>query len=111
FLGFLPFTIGEYKNWGTPDLSVIFHVLFLAVCCSALGYWLYARALDVLGVSVSSVFINLIPVVTVIAGFFILGDRLTFLQWAGASLVLVGVYLTTLPERTAGLRGPKAVRV
>ncbi|MDR2210493.1 MAG: DMT family transporter [Spirochaetaceae bacterium] len=98
-LGFLPFTIGEYKNWGTPNLPVLFHVLFLAVCCSALGYWLYVQALEVLGVSVSSVFINLTPVVTGIAGFFILGDRLSPLQWIGAVLVLMGVYLTVLPER------------
>ncbi|MDR0402056.1 MAG: DMT family transporter [Treponema sp.] len=96
FLGFLPFTVLEYGSWGAPSVPVLFHLLFLAICCSALGYWLYARALEVLGVSVSSVFINLIPVVTVIAGFFILGDRLTFFQWAGAALVLCGVYLTAL---------------
>jgi len=99
FLGFLPFAALEYKNWGTPTVTVILHVIFLAVFCSALGYWLYARALEVLGVSVSSVFINLIPVVTVIAGFFILGERLTLLQCAGAALVLGGVYLTVLPGR------------
>jgi drug/metabolite transporter (DMT)-like permease len=97
FLGFLPFAVLEHQRWGTPTLPVIFHVLFLAVFCSALGYWLYANALKTLGVSVSSVFINLIPVVTVIAGFFFLRERLTGLQWAGAALVLSGVYLTVLP--------------
>jgi drug/metabolite transporter (DMT)-like permease len=99
FLGFLPFAVLEYPRWGTPTLPVIFHVLFLAIFCSALGYWLYAHALKNLGVSVSSVFINLIPVVTVIAGFFFLRERLTGLQWAGAALVLSGVYLTVLPLR------------
>ncbi|MDR1506648.1 MAG: DMT family transporter [Treponema sp.] len=99
FLGFLPFAALEYKSWGTPTGPVIFHVLFLAICCSALGYWLYAHALEVLGVSISSVFINLIPAVTVAAGFFILGDRLAFMQWVGAAFVLIGVYLTILPER------------
>jgi drug/metabolite transporter (DMT)-like permease len=97
FLGFLPFAALEYGNWGTPSVPVLFHVLFLAVCCSALAGWLYTRAMEVLGVSVSSVFINLIPVVTVIAGFFILGDRLTLFQWLGAVLVLCGVYLTAAP--------------
>ncbi|MDR2048933.1 MAG: DMT family transporter [Treponema sp.] len=97
FLGFLPFALLEHGSWAAPNAQVFFHVLFLAVCCSALGYWLYAHALNVLGVSVSSVFINLIPVVTVIAGFFILGDRLTPFQWAGAALVLCGVYLTAMP--------------
>jgi drug/metabolite transporter (DMT)-like permease len=91
---FLPFAIAEYPRWGRPDLPVILHIVFLGIGCSALGYWLYARSLEVLGVSVSSVFINFIPVVTVITGFFLLGERLTALQWLGAALVVSGVYLT-----------------
>jgi len=99
FLGLLPFAMLEYKNWGNPTLPVMLHVVFLALGCSALGYWLYAHAMEVLGVSVTSVFINLIPVVTVISGFLVLHERLTLLQGAGAVLVLAGVYLTILPQR------------
>ena len=99
FLGFLPFAFLERSAWTMPSLYVFFHVLFLGLCCSAMGYWLYAHALEVLGMSVAAVFINLIPVVTVIAGFFVLGDRLTVVQWAGATLVIGGVYLTVLPRR------------
>ena len=101
FLGFLPFAALERAHWVMPPLSVIFHVLFLAICCSAMCYSLYAYSLEVLGISVSAVFLNLVPVVTVVAGFFIMGDRLAPLQWAGAALVVSGVYLTVLPERTA----------
>jgi drug/metabolite transporter (DMT)-like permease len=64
-----------------------------------MGYWLYSNSLEILGVSVTTVFINLIPLVTVIAGFLILGDRLMPLQWIGAVLVVGGVYLTILPKR------------
>jgi drug/metabolite transporter (DMT)-like permease len=96
FLGFLPFAALEYPRWGRPDLPVLAHILFLGVCCSALGYWFYARSLEVLGVGVSSIFINFIPVVTVIAGFFILDERLQPVQWAGAALVLSGVYLAMM---------------
>jgi drug/metabolite transporter (DMT)-like permease len=99
FLGLLPFAMLEYKNWGNPTLPVMLHVIFLALGCSAIGYWLYAHAMEVLGVSTTSVFINLIPVVTVIAGFIVLHERLTLLQGAGAVLVLAGVYLTILPQR------------
>jgi drug/metabolite transporter (DMT)-like permease len=93
FAGFIPFAVLEYPRWGTPNLPAVIHLAFLGICCSALGYWFYARALDVLGVSVSSLFINFIPVVTVIAGFFLLGERLHGAQWGGAVLVLLGVYL------------------
>ncbi|MDR1238474.1 MAG: DMT family transporter [Treponema sp.] len=92
--GFLPFAAAEYPRWGRPDLPVLLHLVFLGICCSALGYWLYAHSLEVLGAAVSSVFINFIPVVTAAAGFFLLGERLSPLQWAGALLVVCGVSLT-----------------
>ena len=104
FIGFIPFSVLEFSRWGTPGLPVIFHLAFLGICCSALGYWFYARALEVLGMSVTAVFINLVPLLTVIFGFFIMGDRLTFLQWIGAVLVIGGVYLSMLenqPKKTA----------
>jgi len=93
FIFFIPFSLMEYQSWGNVDIEVIMHLLFLGIFCSAIGYWYYVRAMEVLGVSVSAIFINLIPVVTVIAGFFVLDDRLTLLQWIGAALVVSGVYL------------------
>jgi drug/metabolite transporter (DMT)-like permease len=98
FLGFLPFALMESPEWILPTWPMVGHFLFLGVFCSALGYWFYARSLEVLGM-VSSIFINFIPVVTVIAGFFILGERLTAVQWAGAALVLAGVYLAVLEPK------------
>jgi drug/metabolite transporter (DMT)-like permease len=111
FAGFLPFAVLEFPRWGRPDISLLIHLLFLGICCSALGYWYYARSLEVLGVSVSSIFINFIPVVTVVAGFFILGDRLSPAQWTGAALVVSGVYLAMLERapkkgRLEGAHGP-----
>jgi drug/metabolite transporter (DMT)-like permease len=88
FIFFIPFVFSEFGRWGQPDTAVILHLVFLGVFCSALGYWLYARSLEVLGVSVSAIFINMVPVVSVIGGFFVMGDRLTFLQWIGAVLVI-----------------------
>ena len=96
FIGFLPFSIMEFSRWGSPDLPVILHLAFLGVCCSAMGYWFYAHSLEVLGMTVSAIFINMVPLVTVIFGFIIMGDRLAFLQWVGAALVIGGVYLSMM---------------
>lgn len=71
------------------------NVVFLGVLGSAIGYWLYVIMLDNLGASRSSVFINLIPVVSVIASFFVLGERLALLQILGGAAALAGVYLAT----------------
>ena len=100
FICFIPFSIMEFSRWGKPEMPVIFHLVFLGICCSALGYWFYSRSLKVLGMSVSAVFINLIPLITVIFGFFVMHDRLTLLQWLGAALVIGGVYLSMLKGKS-----------
>jgi drug/metabolite transporter (DMT)-like permease len=46
-------------------------------------------------VTVCAVFLNLIPVVTVIAGFLLLGERLNAAQLTGGAVVILGVYLAT----------------
>jgi len=114
FLGFLPFAVSE-ASWKMPDLYVWGHILFLGICCSAMGYWFYAQALQVLGAGTASLFLNFVPVISVVGGFFVLGERLRPLQLLGAVLVLAGVYLAMLgngresrpaarelPEETAG---------
>ena len=101
-IGFLPFTFFE-ASWQIPGFDVWGHLLFLGLFCSALGYWFYAMALEDLGVARATIFINFIPVVSAIGGFFILGERLKPLQWFGAALVLAGVYLTMLAPGKEGL--------
>ncbi|MDR0551493.1 MAG: DMT family transporter [Spirochaetaceae bacterium] len=97
FLGFIPFYILELAGGGAPPVmptaAAAFHIVFLALGCSAFCFLCYIYALEKLGAASSSIFINLIPVVTVVAGFFLMGDRLTALQWAGAALTLAGVYM------------------
>lgn len=97
--GFVPFALAESGSWKMPSTAAVLNILYLGIFCSALGYWFYIMALDSLGPGASSVFINLIPVVSVIAAFFILGDRLTSGQWIGAAVAIAGVYLATMPSR------------
>jgi drug/metabolite transporter (DMT)-like permease len=101
FLAFIPFAALEFSRWGRPDPGIILHVGFLGICCSALAYGLYARSLAVLGIPVSALFLNFVPVVTVAAGFFSLGERLSPAQWAGAALVIAGVCLAMKEQGTA----------
>jgi drug/metabolite transporter (DMT)-like permease len=104
--GFLPFAIAERGRWGMPDLPVILHLVFLGLCCSALGYWYYAKSLQTLGLGVTAVFLNFVPVVTVTGGFFLLGERLKALQWAGALLVFGGAWLATSVNPSRGSKPP-----
>jgi drug/metabolite transporter (DMT)-like permease len=93
FAGFVPFALPEIAHWGVPSVPVWFHITFLGLACSALGYLLYAKSLEKLGVSMSALFINFIPVISILAGILVTGDRLVPLQWLGAALTVGGVYL------------------
>jgi drug/metabolite transporter (DMT)-like permease len=99
-IGFIPFAIMELPSLRVPDAGQIAHVAYLGICCSALGYLFYAIALDRLGASRSTVFINLIPLVTVAAEF-ALGKPLAAEQLAGGAIIVLGVMLATLGGRRA----------
>jgi drug/metabolite transporter (DMT)-like permease len=94
-LGCIPFAAAEGQNFAIISLPVWLNVAFLGVLASALGYWLYVVVLDKLGPSRASVFINLIPVVSIVASFFLLGERLSPLQLLGGAAAVAGVYLAT----------------
>jgi drug/metabolite transporter (DMT)-like permease len=99
FLGFIPFALTEAHRWVMPAFPVMLHVVFLGIFCSAIAYWFYANSLQILGVAISAIFINFIPVVTAIAGFFLMGDRLYPVQWVGAALVISGVTLAMIERK------------
>jgi drug/metabolite transporter (DMT)-like permease len=98
-IGFLPFALAEAHSWRAAPTVVWLNVAYLAVFCSALGYWFYVYSVEALGMTASSVFINLIPVIAVLGGFAVLGDRMSALQWIGAAVVVGGVFLATRPRR------------
>jgi len=105
FAGFLPFVFFEnpLSALRVPGLHVWGHMVFLGIFCSALAYWFYSQALRDLGIGTTSFFLNLVPVVSAIGGFIILGERLLPLQLLGAGLVIAGVYLAMAAQRKIGL--------
>jgi drug/metabolite transporter (DMT)-like permease len=101
-VGCLPFAFAERGSGAPISLKVALNVAYLGLLCSAAGYWLYMSAMDVLGAGKTSVFINLVPVVSVVAAYFILGERLGAGQLAGGAVAVAGVYLATIPPRSRG---------
>ncbi len=88
---FIPFVIPEMKRWpAVSELSVpVFaNLIFLGVFCSGFAYIFYIYAVRRLGATVSSAFLNLIPVVTVVCGYVLLQDTLTWIQILGMALIM-----------------------
>ncbi len=69
-------------------------IVFIGVGVSAGAYWLYGIAISRLGASMASVYMNLLPVSTLIFSMLILGERLTAGQWGASALVLLGVLIS-----------------
>ena len=89
---FIPFILPEAHYWQRLTWVPFFNLLYLGVFCSAISYFFFIYAVKRLGATVSSAFLNLIPVVTVISGFFVLGEKLIWLQILGMLVTLVSLF-------------------
>lgn len=92
----LPLSLLEYNHWTLFSLKAFGNIVFLAVCCSALGYFLYLYALSNLDVTVTTLYLNLIPIVAVISGYLILQESILPIQLLGGVFTLTGIFLVNL---------------
>lgn len=93
---FFPLAVGEFWLGEGLDLNrrVVVSLLYLSLGSSVLGYFLLNYGLSRLGASRVAIFSNFIPVVTVFVSYRVFGDMLQPVQFAGAALILIGIYLT-----------------
>lgn len=92
---FIPFIIPEIGRWPNPSslsTATLVNLVFLGVFCSAVAYFFYIYAAIRLGATFSAAMLNLIPVVTVIAGHFILQETLLWIQIFGMGLIMIAIY-------------------
>jgi drug/metabolite transporter (DMT)-like permease len=72
----------------------IFNIIFISLGSSVLAYIFFNKGIKEIGVSKASGFINLVPFITIVLSIILLGEHPTYFQYIGASLVLVGVYIS-----------------
>ncbi len=98
FIFFLPFALWEY-NTMTMDfnLTAILWIVYLGVFVTLGGYGLFNFALSRVEASKAGMFINLIPVFTLILAFLILGEKLTYIEMTASIVILLGVFITQVP--------------
>lgn len=88
---FVPFMFFEKTEWAQVTSLIWINVAILGVFASAVGFYLYLVALDRLGVGVSSLYLNLIPVVTLLIGVLIMGETISLGQFGGGALIIASV--------------------
>ena len=107
-IGCIPFALTESAHWRIPSGAAVLNIFYLGLFCSAAGYWLYISTLKLMGSGRASIYINLIPVISVAASYLLLGERLATLQLLGGGIVVAGVFLATCPFRLEMLFGEPA---
>lgn len=93
----VPLALFELPQWSSIDWSpaVFGGLVYLGVFPSLVALIAYNKAISEIGPSEASIYLNFIPVFTMIGAVAFLGENLTFVQIAGSILVISGVLITT----------------
>lgn len=82
------------------DLTYLFNILYLGLGASALCFVTWNFAVKKLGAVKTSVYIYMVPVITVVTSVLILHEQLTVLAGIGTIFTLIGLFLSECkPER------------
>lgn len=73
-------------------------ILYMSVFASVLGYLIQMVAIQRIGAPRTAIYINLVPIFTIIQSVTILGESITLFKLIGAAIVITGVYLAIRPE-------------
>ncbi|MBU3146304.1 DMT family transporter [Clostridium sp. CF012] len=79
-----------------PSTKVVLNLLFLSIFCSCIGYVMYVHCLKDLGATVITTYINLQPIMSLIAAGVILHEVVTIWQVVGCIVIIMGVTLVSL---------------
>lgn len=98
----IPFVISErpYSYLGRITAGGWLSVIYMAVFASVLGYLFQLVAIERIGAPKAAIFFNLVPVFTIFQSVFILGESFGLSKLLSASIIILGVYLTTRPEQS-----------
>jgi drug/metabolite transporter (DMT)-like permease len=82
-----------------PSAQVIWALVGLATCCTALAFLVFLELIREVGTSRAMVFTYINPAVAVTAGVIVLGEPLTATIMAAFPLILAGSFLATIRQR------------
>lgn len=93
---FLPlFLIVDMSHFGKLPIysESIIAVISLGIVASALAFIFYAYSLKHNGIVKTNAFLNLLPAITAVLAYFVLGDKISLQMLMGIAVVIVGLYI------------------
>ncbi len=79
---------------GSFDATGFLSILFLAVFPSSISYYIFNAGIKKIGPTRANAYLNLTPVITAIASYFILREAVSPLKAAGIIIVITGLFLS-----------------
>ncbi len=93
----IPFVIIEKPMdyiWGI-SLKAWMAVFYMGIFASAIGYLLQQFSIKAYGASKTMLFVNLVPVFSIIISVIVLGETVNFITLLSAAIIIAGVYLSS----------------
>ena len=96
----LPLLLLEMPSFaGLSDPMILLHMLFLGFFNSSIAYFLNMYAIQRIGVTLSNLFLNFLPVVTMVMAIILYGQLPTAKQVIGGALVIVSVFMLNKDQK------------
>lgn len=103
---FLPFMLVFELNAtlsATPPANVIANLIMLAVFGSSLAFILVTVSIRELGIGKTNVFTNIIPIITAVSAYFLLGEDFSERKILGMAVVITGIFLAQYRKKSRSL--------
>lgn len=94
---FLPlFFIFDWQSFLDAQFNreIILNLIYLSLFGSSLAFLLFTFGIKQLGLVQASMFTNIIPVITAIFAYFMLGDTIDIVKGVGIAVVLIGLFMS-----------------
>ena len=91
--------LGSTSIAGLSDPMVVVHILFLGLFNSSIAYFLNMYAIQRIGVTLSNLFLNFLPVVTMVMAIILYGQLPSGKQIIGGALVIVSVFMLNKDQK------------
>ncbi len=96
----IPLSLLEYHQWHLFSWNALGNILYLGVCCSALGYFLYIYALSKLDVIITTLYLNLMSIIGVLSGHLFLAETIVSAQIVGGAVILISIIMVNCTGST-----------
>jgi len=81
--------------------NAVASIVLLSVFASVLAFIFYSNSVKFLGITKAGVFCYIIPLLTALFAFFMVGERLSLIQWLGMGIVIFGLFVSQMVKKAS----------